>query len=49
LQKELKRDLDMAQGSFYALWSEVKVTEGVKQGVDKKWSYRHPTGNPANN
>jgi hypothetical protein len=49
LQKELKRDLDMAQGSFYALWSEVKVTEGVKQGVDNKWSYRHPTGNPANN
>ena len=49
LQKELRKDLDMSQGTFYALWTEAKETEGVKQGENKKWSYRHPAGNPANN
>jgi len=49
LQKELKKDLDMSQGSFYALWNTAKTTEGVKQGADKKWRYRDSSGQHANN
>ena len=49
LQKVLKDEHGMSSGTFYTLWSAVKTEEGVRQDADKKWSYRHPAGNAANN
>lgn len=49
LQKELKKDLGMSSGTFYTMWLDVKVTEGVTEDNDKRWSYSVPACNPALN
>ena len=49
LQKELKDDLGMSSGTFYAIWLEVKKTADVSEDKDKRWIYIDPVGNPTNN
>jgi hypothetical protein len=49
LQKELKSELGMSQGTFFSLWSEVKKIAGVTKDNDNRWLYIIPVPNPANN
>jgi hypothetical protein len=49
LQKELKSELGMSQGTFFSLWAEVKKVAGVTKDKDNRWSYIIPVPNPAHN
>jgi hypothetical protein len=47
LQKELKNELGMSSGTFYAMWPDVQKVEGVVLN-DKRWTYE-AQANVANN
>jgi hypothetical protein len=49
LQKELKNELGMSSGSFYAIWTDVKKAAGVTKDKNHRWSYIVPASDLVNN